>query len=62
MDNSEISELTQNVLYILQDVNSLKSKLPNSGNFLKIRIRNDKSHYEVAVGSSYIRVNKYLAE
>ena len=40
----------------------MKSKLQNSGNFIKIRIRNDKSHYEVAVGASYIRVNKYKAE
>ncbi len=54
--------MTQNILYILQDVNSLKSKLPNSGNFLKIRIRNDKNHFEVAVGSSYIKVNKYKAD
>ncbi len=61
-DANEISELTKNILYIIQDVNSLKSKLQNSGNFIKIRIRNDKSHFEVAVGSSYIRVNKYKAE
>lgn len=57
-----MKELTQNILYILQDVNSLKSKLPNPGNFLKIRIRNDKNHFEVAVGSSYIKVNKYKTD
>lgn len=51
-----------NVLYIIQDINSLKSKLNNSGNFIKIRIRNERNHYEVAIGSSYIRVNKFKSD
>ena len=52
----ELNDFTKSIIYILQDVNSIKAKLTNTGNFIKIRIRNDKSHHEVAVGSSLIRI------
>lgn len=50
------------MFYIIQDVNNVKTKLANTGNLLKLRLRCDKDHYEVAVGSSYVRINKYKPE
>jgi len=58
-EQKELNELTKNIIYILQDVNSIKLKINNTGNFIKIRIRNDNHHYEMAIGSASIRINEY---
>lgn len=44
---------------ILENVENLKKNIGKSGNFIKIRIRNDSCHIEAAVGSSKIKISKY---
>lgn len=61
-EQNELNEFIKNFLYILQDAISIKSKLNNSGNFIKVRMRNDKTQFEAAIGASYIRINKYNPE
>lgn len=57
--NEDNESFIQKILYMLQDVNAIKTKLPNVGQFVKMRIKNDKTKYDVAVGSSSIKINKY---
>ena len=41
---------------------AIKNKMQNPGNILKIRIRNDKNHLEIASGNSFVRINMYKPE
>lgn len=59
MSENDKKSLINNVIYVIQDINAIKNKESKLGNVIKIRIRNDKQHYEVAVGTNLIRINKY---
>ena len=59
--DNEIKEIVKNILYIIQDIAIIKSKLANTGNFLKLVMKNSMSHYEIALGTNLIRINKYRA-
>lgn len=50
------------MLYIIEDAAKIQSCLNQSGSMIKIRIRNEKSNFEVAVGNSVIRINRYTPE
>ena len=62
MEENERKSLIKNVIYIIQDVNAIKTKETKLGSVIKIRIRNDKQHFEVSVGNNYIKINKYKPE
>ena len=57
-----LSKLTTNLIYILQDVHSIKSKNNSLGNFQKLTLKASKLRYEVAIGSSSIRIVKFNQE
>jgi hypothetical protein len=57
-----LSKLITNLIYILQDVHSIKSKNNSLGNFQKITLKASKLRYEVAIGSSSIRTVKFNQE
>ncbi len=57
-----LSKLITNLIYILQDVHSIKSKNNSLGNFQKITLKASKLRYEVAIGSSSIRIVKFNQE
>ena len=56
-----LNKLTINILYILQDINAIKSKVGTGdyGNFQKITLKNMKYRYEIAIGNSTIRIVKF---
>jgi hypothetical protein len=56
-----LNKLTKNILYILQDVNAIKTKegVGGFGNFQKITLKCMKFRYEVAIGNSSIRIVKF---
>jgi hypothetical protein len=58
----EISQFVNNVIYIIQDIQAIKTKKTSLGGFVKVRLRNDKDHYEIGLGSSLIIINKYKPE
>lgn len=60
IENAE--NLIESVLNILRNVEGIQKSV-NAGKMIKLRIRNDFEHYEIAVGSnSVIRLNKYKAD
>jgi len=59
MSENEKKSLIKNVIYVVQDINAIKNKESKLGNVIKIRIRNDKQHFEISVGINLIRINKY---
>ena len=61
MSEKETKELIIITLYIIQDIAAIKSKLGNTGNFIKISLKNKLSHFEIAIGNSSIRINEYNA-
>jgi hypothetical protein len=36
--------------------------MQNFGGLVKLRVRNDDENYELAIGSSHIKINKYKSE
>jgi hypothetical protein len=61
-ENENLKELIHRFIYIVQDINSIKGHSQNLGNLLKIRLRNSTEHYELAVGSTYFKINKYKVD
>ena len=61
-DDKDLTDLVKNMIYIIQDVQSIKTQISNLGGLIKIRIRCDNEHYEMALGSSIIKINKYKPE
>ena len=59
--DTQINEIVKNTLFIIQDTAVIKSKLGNSGNLIKLVLKNSQSHYEIAVGNNVIRINQYKA-
>jgi len=59
MNENDRKSLIQNVIYVIQDLNAIKNKESKLGSVIKIRIRNDKQHYEISVATNLIRINKY---
>ncbi len=55
-----INKFTKNIYYILQDIHNIKNKNTTLGNFQKLTIKAGKSQYEVAIGSSVIKVFKFI--
>jgi hypothetical protein len=51
-----------NVLYIIQDIQNIKTQQSKLGGFVKVRMRNRDGHYEAALGTSVIKINKYKPE
>ena len=55
-----LNKITENIYYILQDIHNLKSKDSNLGNFQKLTIKAGNAQYEVAIGSTVIKVFKFI--
>ena len=55
-----LNKFTKNIYYILQDIHNIKNKNTTLGNFQKLTIKAGKSQYEVAIGSSVIKVFKFI--
>jgi hypothetical protein len=62
MDEKDINEVINSALYILQDIQAIRSNKQNLGKFSKVNVRNDHYHYEIGLGSSMIKINKYKSE
>ena len=54
-----INKLTKNIFYILQDVHYIKNKNASFGNFQKLTIRASQAQYEIAIGSTVIKIFKF---
>ena len=54
-----INKLTKNIFYILQDVHNIKNKNAAFGNFQKLTIRASQAQYEIAIGSTLIKIFKF---
>lgn len=50
--------LLKHVFNILENITAIQSKADTS-NFIKVVISNATTHYEVAVGTSTIKINSY---
>ena len=59
MEEAALSKLIKNILYILQDTTMIKSKASSLGALQMIAIKGTNCRYEVAVGSSTIKIIKY---
>lgn len=57
--NEDNESFIQNILYMLQDVNVIRTKRPHLGQFVRMRIKNEKTKYDVTVGSTSIKIKKY---
>ena len=55
-----LNKFVKNIYYILQDVHNIKNKNTNLGNFQKLTIKSGKIQYEVAIGSSVIKIFKFI--
>lgn len=62
MNEDDKNALIQNSLYVIQDIEAIKTKDAKIGSMIKFRIRNEKQHYEVSVGTVSIKINKYKPE
>ena len=54
-----INKFAKNIFYILQDLQNIKNKNKDLGNFQKLTIKSGKIQYEIAVGKSVIKVCKF---
>ena len=59
MEEAALSKLIKNILYILQDTTMIKSKASSLGDVELLAIKGTNCRYEVAVGSSTIKIIKY---
>ena len=57
-----LNKLINTIIYILQDIHYIKSKNNSFGNFQKLTLKALKFRYEVAIGSSSIRIVKIYQE
>ena len=57
--DEKVQKLTKNVFYILQDITNIKNKNQSLGNFQKLTIKAGNVQYEVAVGSTIIKIFKF---
>ena len=57
--DENINKLTKNIYYILQDINNIKNKNSSFGNFQKLTIRASQAQYEIAIGSTVIKIFKF---
>ena len=57
-----LNKLINTIIYILQDIHYIKSKNNSFGNFQKLTLKALKFRYEVAIGSSTIRIVKINQE
>ena len=57
-----LNKLINTIIYILQDIHYIKSKNNSFGNFQKLTLKGLKFRYEVAIGSSTIRIVKINQE
>lgn len=55
LSDEENSSIIKNSLFLLEEINKLQ-KYEEVGDFLKFKINNDSKHYEIAIGSSSIKV------
>ena len=54
-----IEKLTKNVFYILQDIYNIRNKNASFGNFQKLTIRASQAQYEIAIGSTVVKIFKF---
>ena len=54
-----LNKFSKNIFYILQDIQNIKNKNTTLGNFQKLTIKAGKVQYEVAIGSSVIKIFKF---
>ena len=54
-----LNKYSKNIFYILQDIQNIKNKNTTLGNFQKLTIKAGKVQYEVAIGSSVIKIFKF---
>ena len=54
-----LNKLSKNIFYILQDIQNIKNKNSTLGNFQKLTIKVGKIQYEIAIGSSVIKIFKF---
>ena len=62
MESDDLKALIQRFIYIVQDISSIKGHSQSFGNLLKLRVRNSTEHYELAIGSTSFKLNKYKVE
>ena len=55
-----LKKLSKNIFNILQDITNIKNKNPSFGNFKKLTIKTDNIQYQVAVGSTMIKIAKFI--
>ena len=54
-----VNNLVKNMYHILQDIHSIKNKNKSFGNFQKLTFKAGNVQYEVAIGSSSIKLFKF---
>ena len=55
----KLQKLTKNIFYILQDITNIKNKNQSLGKFHKLTIKAGDVRYEIAVGSTIIKIFKF---
>ena len=61
MSEDVLKKITKKIVFILKDAVSLENKA-NLGKFKKISIKDGKNQYEVAIGSTAIKIIKVAKE
>ena len=54
-----LNKFSKNIYYILQDIHNIKNKNTGLGNFQKLTIKVGKAQYEIAIGSTVIKIFKF---
>jgi len=57
-NDNNLSKFIKNIIYILQDVNSIQKNDVSLGNFQKISIKFQEFKYDIAIGEKCIKLVK----